>query len=328
MNIACLTFTQSGTRIAARILSGFDGHAEVFTRFDYKKNLSRIFEEYDGVIFISSTGIAVRLCAPFLRDKIHDPAVVVVDDLGRYAISLVSGHLGGANALAQEIATILGCQPIITTASDGRGIEAVDLFVKRNNLIIENLNDAKIITAMMVEGRPIKLISEIDARIGYEHLVDENFKGCIYVTSQNQVNCNVPYCILRPKNLNVGIGCRRGKTKEEILDAITQSFQNNNLNLKSIRSIATIEVKKDEVGIIETCNVLNCELKIYTIEEIRDVQHLFLASEYVQSKVSVTAVCEPCAYLAGGEIIVGKTVINGVTIAVAKNPTNPANIHK
>jgi cobalt-precorrin 5A hydrolase len=316
--IACFTFTQNGEQIAAQIQSRYHEHIDVFTKVDYKEHLPRVFTEYDRLVFISSTGIAVRLCAPLLKDKTSDPAVVVVDDLGRYAISLVSGHLGGANELAQKIAKVLNCQPIITTASDGRGIEAVDLFAKRNNLFIENLNDAKIMTAMMVEGHPIRLISEIDARIGYDNIVDDNPAGCIYITSQNQVNSDIPYCILRPKNLNVGLGCKRGKTKEEILRAITQVFQEHNLHLNSIKTIATIEMKQDEVGIIETCHELGCELKIHLNEEIHKVQHLFPASELVQSAVGVTAVCEPCAYLAGGELIVGKTVVDGVTVAVAR----------
>jgi cobalt-precorrin 5A hydrolase len=324
LKIACLTFTQSGEQIAATIRTAFrklgsgETQVDIFTKNDYKEHLHDIFREYTGIVFISSTGIAVRLSAPFLQDKTRDPAVVVVDDLGRYAISLISGHLGGANDLTNEIADILDCQPIITTASDGRGIEAVDLFAKRNNLFIENLNDAKIITAMMAEGHPIRLISEIDARIGYDNIVDDNPAGCIYVTSQDQVNCDVPYCILRPKNLNVGLGCRRGKTKEEILKAITQVFQKHNLHLNSIKAIATIDVKKDEVGILETCKALLCELHFYTREDIKQVQHHFSTSQWVQSTIGVFAVCEPCTYLAGGELIVEKTVIDGITVAVSR----------
>jgi cobalt-precorrin 5A hydrolase len=324
LKIACLTFTQSGEQIAATIRTAFrklvsgGAQVDIFTKSDYKEHLHDIFREYTGIVFISSTGIAVRLSAPFLQDKTRDPAVVVVDDLGRYAISLISGHLGGANDLANEIANILDCQPIITTASDGRGIEAVDLFAKRNNLFIENQSDAKIITAMMVEGQPIRLISEIDARIGYDSIVDDNPAGCIYVTSQEQINCDVPYCILRPKNLNVGLGCRRGKTKEEILRAITQVFQEHNLNVNSIKTVATIDVKKDEAGILETCEALQCELHFYTREDIKQVQHRFSASELVQSTIGVSAVCEPCAYLAGGEIIVEKTIIDGITVAVTR----------
>lgn len=316
--IACISFTQNGTRLAEKIRSAFHGQVDVFTKDTYKSNLSGIFETYGGIIFISSTGIAVRLSAPFLQDKTHDPAVVVVDDLGRFAISLVSGHIGGANELARRIAEILNCQPIITTASDGRGIEAIDLFAQRHDLFIENLEDAKTITAMMVGDKPIKLISEIPVTLNYQQVVEQNPAGCIYVTSQKYVECALPHCLLRPKNLNVGIGCKRGKTQEEILKAIRQIFQVHNLSLNSIKTFATIDRKRGETGLLDICKTLQRPLKCFTKEEIQQVQYRFPASSLVQSKVGVSAVCEPCAYLAGGKIIVGKTIIDGVTVAVAR----------
>jgi cobalt-precorrin 5A hydrolase len=281
-------------------------------------HLHPIFQEYDGIVFISATGIAVRLSAPFLQDKTLDPAIVVVDDLGRYAISLVSGHLGGANDLAQVLAHILDCEPIITTASDGRGLEAIDLFAKRHGFLIENMRHAARITTLMVEGAPIQLLSEVPASIHYHNLVDEAPAACIYVTSQNSVDCDLPHCLIRPRILNVGIGCMRGKTKEGILRAIAQVFQDHNLTINSIKAIATIEIKKDEPGILETCETLGCELKIYTTDQIKQVQHLFSQSQFVQSQIGIPAVCEPCAYLAGGEIIVKKTALDGVTVAVAR----------
>jgi cobalt-precorrin 5A hydrolase len=327
-NIACIAFTQNGERLAEKVRRAFDGAVDVLTKDSYKAELPQVFETFDGIVFIASTGIAVRLSAPFLQDKTRDPAVVVVDDLGRYAISLISGHLGGANALAEEIASFLGCQPIITTASDGRGFEAVDLFAQRNHLIIENPEDAKTITAMMVDEQPcsammvdeqpITLKSEIPVIWNYPYFVEQGTAGYVYITSQHSIVCDLPYCILRPRNLNVGIGCRRGKTHDEILAAIKQVFQVHNLSLKSIKALATVDIKRDEQGLIEAGDTLQRPIKCYTKEEIQQVQHRFAASAFVQSTIGISGVCEPCAYLAGGEIIVGKTVINGITIAVAK----------
>lgn len=316
--IACVAFTQNGERLAEKVRTAFDGDVEVLKKSSYKAELPRLFKTFDGIVFISSAGIAVRLSAPFLRDKTRDPAVVVVDDLGRYAISLISGHLGGANVLAQEIASILGCQPIITTASDGRGFEAVDLFVQRNHLVIENLENAKTITALMVDEQPITLKSEIPVIWNYPYFVEQHPAGYMYISSQHSIACDLPHCILRPKNLNIGIGCRRGKTHGEILAAISQVFQAHNLSLKSIKALATVDIKHDEQGLVEAGNTLQCPLKCYTKEEILYVQHRFTVSEFVQSTLGVSGVCEPCAYLAGGELIVRKTIIDGITIAVAK----------
>lgn len=315
---ACITFTRYGVSLAEKIRAGLEGEVETLTKDTYRAALPRIFETCDGIVFIASTGIAVRLCVPFLQDKTHDPAIVVIDDLGRYAISLLSGHLGGANALAQKIAAILGAQPVITTASDARGLEAVDLFAQRNHLCIENLKDAKTITAMMVGEQPISVVSEIPLTWNYPYLVEQQAVGYVYVTSQQTVNCDQPHCILRPKSLNVGIGCRRGKTQEDILTALSQVFQSHNLSLKSIKALATVNIKRDEQGLIEASKTLNCPLAFYSKEKIQQVQQRFAASPLVQVKIGVAGVCEPCACLAGGRLIVGKTVMNGVTIAVAK----------
>ncbi len=318
LKIACLAFTESGIRLAENIQSNFSDQVDLFTKGNYKKHLMRIFEEYQGIVFLSSTGIAVRLSAPFLRDKTRDPAVVVVDDLGRYAISLISGHLGGANALTRQIADILRCQPIITTASDGRGFEALDLFAQKHGLVIENLHDLKVIAGMMADGKPIRVISEISPRIDYPHVVGAEAEGCIYVTSQNMVTSDLPYCVLRPKNLHIGIGCRKGKSTQAILDAISRVFREHHLSLKSLRSLATIEAKRSEVGILEAGKQLGVTMRIFSYEEIHQVQDRFASSRFVRTAIGVTAVSEPCAYLAGGKIIVGKTAIHGITIAVAK----------
>lgn len=315
---ACITFTRNSSELAEKIRAGLNGEVEILTKETYKSALPRIFATCDGIVFIASTGIAVRLCAPFLQDKTHDPAIVLIDDLGRYAISLLSGHLGGANALAQEIAAILGAQPIITTASDGRGFEAVDLFAQRNHLIIENLKDVKTMTAMMVDEQPITLVSEISVTWNYPYFVEQQAVGYVYVTSQQMVICDRPHCILRPQNLHIGIGCRRGKPLEGILTAISQVFQSHNLSLKSIKILATIDIKQSEQGLVEASKTLNCPLQFYSKEEIQQVQQRFAVSPLVQAKIGVTGVCEPCAFLSGGELIVGKTAINGVTIAVAK----------
>lgn len=319
MKIACFAFTDSGFKIAKILEEKLKEEVKVFEKQgECKKHVEEAFREYDALVFISSTGIAVRLIAPFVKSKTKDPAVVVVDDLGRYSISLLSGHLGGANELADTIGSLINAVPIITTASDGRGIEAVDMFAKRNGFIIESMEDAKKITSLMVNNRPIKLVSEIPVSINYGNTNSENPEGYIAVTSKEIGFYEGPCCILRPRNLNIGIGCRRGKTKEEILYAINEIFKTNNLSLKSVRSAGSVEIKKDEKGIIEACIELGIEYKTFTCEEIKKVEDRFSGSEFVLKNVGVASVSETSAYLLGGEIIVPKTAVNGVTVAVSK----------
>lgn len=318
MKIACLSFTRYGDKLAESIKKDLPEEVDVFDKSSYQDVLPRIFKEYDAIVFISSTGIAVRLAAPFLISKTEDPAIVVIDDTAKFAISLVSGHLGGANELAKTLADVLNCQPVITTASDNRGIEAVDLFAKRHQLVIEDMQSVKNITAMMVDGKRIGFYSPYPEKINYTNLVRNHPEGCIFVDSAEKIDCSVPYCLLRPKVLYVGIGCRQGKSSDEILAAVHQVFRINNLSLKSIDSLATIELKKDEPGIKQACKVLGCQLTIFPVEQILTIEQHFEQSDFVRETTGVGAVSEPCAVLSGGNLIVKKQMIDGITIAVAK----------
>lgn len=343
MKIAVISFTSSGKEISEKIkkkLSVLDSSKlydviEITKQtFDDKvsNHMEDIFSLYDAIIFIASTGIAVRLIAPFVNSKTSDPAVIVIDDLGKYAISLLSGHIGGANELTLEISGILKSKAIITTASDGRGIDAIDVFAKRNNFYIEDMKMAKVLTALMVEGKRIKLISEVDVKINYENIEyvknEDFFEGIIVVSSDQNIEQYLnkeedrPVCILRPKNLNIGIGCRRGKTKDEIKFGIEEVFKDNNLSLNSVRNIGTIDIKHDEVGIIEVSKELNAEMILFSKSDIEGVSDKFDKSKFVKSNVGVTSVSEPSAYLLGKEMIVYKKIFSGVTIAVSRSEKN------
>lgn len=339
MKIACLTFTKNGEEVADRILTSHKSNNSLMTQVDIYKNndipegvrgvLSQIVKNYDGIVFICASGIAVRMITPFIRDKRSDPAVVVVDDLGRYSISLLSGHLGGANQLASYIASLIKAQPVITTASDGRGIEAVDMYAKRMGYIIDDMDSAKKLTMMMINGERIGFFSETGGVIHYDNLIfihslsevnrlENEVEGFVCVTSLKDINCDMQSCILRPKDLNIGIGCRRGVKAEGIIKAISTVLLENNLSEKCIKNIATAEIKKDEEGIIKACKYFNCHMKVYSLEEIKRVEDRFLKSDFVREKIGVSSVCEPCSYLSGGEVIVGKTKLNGITVAVSK----------
>ncbi|EGC76826.1 cobalamin biosynthesis central domain-containing protein [Treponema denticola] len=172
--IAVYSFTEKGNLLGEK-LSGLDSQIEHFynakTAGGIRSLIPDDFKNRDALIFISSTGIAVRMIKDYIKDKTQDPAVLVIDDLGRFVISLLSGHLGGANALTEKIAKLLGAVSVITTASDGRNIEAVDLFAQKNNYAILSMEDAKVITSLMVDGKAIGFCSEDKAPpINYPHL--------------------------------------------------------------------------------------------------------------------------------------------------------------
>ena len=319
MKLACLSFTRFGETLAQKISQGVEDEVHCFSADTYKDQLNRIMEEFDGIVFISSTGIAVRMIAPHLTSKTTDPAVVVIDDTAKFAVSLVSGHIGGANELTRKLADLLGCQAVITTASDNRGIEAVDLFAHRHHLVIEDLNAVKQITAMMVDGKRIGFYSPCRETIDYPNLVKNHPEGCIFVDIAEKIDCSTPYCLLRPRVLHIGIGCRHGKPTDQIMAAIEEVFKAHNLSLKAVRSIATIDLKANEHGIRQACNLLDCELNVYPIEQIKSIETHFDQSDFVKEITGVGAVAEPCACLAGGKVIVPKQIIDGITIAVSQS---------
>ena len=336
MKVACVSFTDKGKIIGDKFKSI---NEEKYTIHHYenskeksgiKKLISNLWNEYDALIFISSTGMAIRLIQPYIKNKTIDPAVVVVDDTGKFSISLLSGHLGGANELAKWIGNKIIAIPVITTASDNRNIEAVDLFAKKNNYHIDNIKALTKVSAMMVNEKNIGFYSEDDKIIDYPNLeiiqdlenIDSNIQGAIIVSSQKIKPLNVPHVILRPKNINVGIGCRKGVDGERIIEAIKQAFEEADISTKSIKAIGTIEVKKDEKGIIEASKHFNCPLNIFTIDQIKNIEDKFEKSQFVKDTIGVYSVSEPSAYLLGGTLIARKSKYNGITISISKEIKN------
>ncbi len=335
MKIACISFTQQGKEIGEKLVKSSSKNNKYIVHHFINDEIHRgikarmdfFVNEYDGLIFISATGIAIRFMHPYIINKILDPAVVVVDDGGNFSISLLSGHIGGANRLAQWVGDIIGAIPVITTASDNRGVESIDLFAMKNNYHMEDMGAVKDITAMMVNKNKVGFYSELKEVIKYDNLKildnfqgkDHSIQGVIIVSSQKRID--IPYekhCRLIPKNINIGIGCRRRMEGKRIIEAIENILTQLNLSSKGIKAIGTIEVKKGEIGIIEACNHFNCPLKIFTLEEIKKVEDKFPKSEFVKKAIGVYSVSEPSAYLLGGKMLTGKIKIDGITISVAK----------
>ncbi|MDR7855772.1 cobalt-precorrin 5A hydrolase [Tissierella sp.] len=341
MKIACLSFTEKGKILGDKLKS-----LDIESKFHvihhlYNKDihggikgfLSSSWDEYDGFVFISSTGIAVRMINPYIKDKSIDPAIVVIDDCGRFSISLLSGHLGGANELSKWIGEMINAIPVITTASDNRNIESLDMFAQKNKYYIEDMEAIKNITAMMVNGKSIAFYSEEDKIIDYPNLqvlslkdvilneITSGVEGMIIISSANLENQDndIPIAYLRPKNINIGIGCRKGIEGRRIIEAIETTLGQVNLSDRSIKAIGTVEVKKDEKGIIEAAEYFNCPMKIFTIDEIKEVEDNFDKSQFVKDTIGVYSVSEPAAYLLGGNLIAKKAKYNGITISISKD---------
>ena len=319
--------------------------------------VAEIFRSYPALIFISAAAVAVRAIAPCLEGKDRDPAVVVVDEGGRFAISLLSGHLGGGNELTEKIAALLGAQAVITTATDARGLPAFDDLARKWGWAIENLSDLKHISAALLEGREVILYSRQapgDAVQGerspvgsLEEILAGEPAGNIWITEKPEelsrarhgaviidnrlekwpVPGGVPRIILRPKNVAVGVGCRKGVPAEEIIRAVEHAFREAGLSLESLNCLASGEFKAAEEGLIEAARSLGVPLKIFRQKEIaaalkEEALEGTRRSSFVEEQVGVGAVAEPCAVLASGrrQTALPSKRGNGIIVALAEGP--------
>lgn len=339
-DIAIICPSPKGKEIALRLEKNLGAKLYIKEKSENSKdfNLSIITQKAmkasKGLIFISSTGIAVRAIAPFLEGKDKDPGVVAVDLSGKYAINILSGHLGGGNDLTVKIAEILGAQPIITTATDNLGIIAPDVLAKNNNLIIEDLKKAKYIASLLVDGKTVGVkddYKELQITKGYEE-IKELQENSIWITHNlkfistskeefgdevqvEELNYSKILKLIK-KDLVLGIGCRRNTSYEKLYDFVMSSLIKYNLDIKAVAAIVSVEVKKDEEGIIKLAEKINCPFKTFTKEEIKTVEDKYEKSEFVFKTLGITGVCEPSVDLAGAEVVISKVKKDGMTLAI------------
>jgi len=224
-------FSECGAALAARIALSLDAQAwapEKYIREGMKIMPSlemwtkKCFRDAEALVFVSACGIAVRAIAPHIGHKAEDPAVVVLDDTGRHVISLLSGHLGGANDLALKIAAITGGEEIITTATDVHGVTAIDVWAPRNNCTIENLAESKKISSEIINGHTVGVAIT-------EQILPAPWPVTLW---------------LRPKNLVLGIGCRKNIGSEILGEAVDDFLENAGVSILSLCAVASIDLKK------------------------------------------------------------------------------------
>jgi len=316
--------TDNGFKLAQRLTALFP-EAETI-RFK-SGELTKIWHSTGKVVFIMATGIVVRAVAPLLKDKRTDPAIVVLDEKGSYVISLLSGHIGGANELAGEIAGYLGAEAVITTASDIQGKLALDLWAMEKDLYIEDTEKLKKISAKIVNGKRINLKVEYslnNAQIPKEFTIVDSAEEADVIISHRDMNQDALF--LRPKTLVAGIGCNRGTAKAEIEEAIKTALRRENLSFHSLRNLATIDIKKDEKGLLEFAGVNGLDIDFFTKDELNSaaIAHNIKGSKEVEAATGAVAVAGPAAVLSakkgsnGFTILTSKEKRGNVTLALAK----------
>lgn len=280
----------------------------------------------DGFVFVGATGIAVRAVAPFVKSKASDPAVVVLDDMGRFAIPLLSGHLGGANELAERIAGICGGQAVITTATDIHGKFAVDMFAKKQGLMISDLKKARAVSSAVLRGESIGFFSDfpVEGDLPKELALGQVWGENLWITMYEGKRKGIFSRALRlvPVLLILGIGCRKGIQRAAVEKAVTQVLEKQKLSERAVLACATIDLKKEEPGLLEFAENRTIKFFTYSAEALRREKGSVSPSAFVEEVTGVDNVCERAALacageLGGGRLLVKKEAIDGVTIAVA-----------
>lgn len=304
-----------------------------------------IFDKYEYILFIMATGIVVRTIAPLVTSKFSDPAILVTDEKGSNIISLLSGHMGGANEMTLHISDLINSNPVITTATDINKKSSLDIIAKKLNGHIVNFRDNVLdVNAMLVNGDAVGLYIDgeynIDTR-GFTVLdnskslessisSDEELKKInlnTIVVISNKENLQIDkyyedkYRIIKvtPRDIVIGIGCRRDTESHLLQDSLEDFLIKNNIDINSIKEIGSIEVKKDEKAIIDLSENLNVPFRVLSVEEISQVDYLFEKSEWVKKSVGVYSVAEPAAHLlSDGNVIIEKNKYKGITFSVGR----------
>lgn len=302
--------------------------------------LELLYPAYDAFIVVMAAGIAVRLFAPLLRGKGLDPAVVVMDEKGEYAVSLLSGHAKGANELAVMAAAVTGGRAVITTATDVQKTLAADLLAQRWGMACEPPGAVKAVNAALANGekvvffveKPGWTVAECPENVVFyplnDHLGPKTGwpmpSAAVFVTNRvfkPPFPPGVACLFLRPKNLIAGVGCKAGVTAGEVAGAVVKVLEAAGLSPAGLKTLASVSAKRPEEGLWAAAKILGAGMVFYSPQELLAGKDRFSQSNFVKEKVGVGAVCEPAAWLAAGRppaLLVPKTVCGRVTVAVAE----------
>lgn len=327
MKIAAIAFTKNGGKIVKMLVKeiGAKGyiiskhHTDGLEKFDNLSSLIKdIFGKYNALVFVGACGIAVRAIAPYIKDKSKDPAVVAVDEKGDFAIPILSGHIGGANDLAREIAALTSGIAVITTATDINDKFSVDTFAVKNRLHIGDIKLIKEISSRTLEGQKIGLYTDYELKNVPDYFTDTAEAG-ICISDEDKKPFRITLN-LKPQNVILGIGCK--KNCENVEESILAFLKINSVSVYSVYAVATIDIKKNEQGIVDFCEKYNLPLLTFSAELLTRVEGKFTASEFVKKTVGVDNVCERAVCAAGAELTQPKTPLNGVTLALGRLETN------
>ncbi|HET9966308.1 MAG TPA: precorrin-3B C(17)-methyltransferase [Rubrobacter sp.] len=318
--IGLIAATANGRRNAAHLAGTwpdtrlYEGKAKVA--------LKRAWYECDGIVLFLATGAALRLLAPLLASKQQDPGVVTVDDAGNFVVALCGGHEGGANALAARVADTLGGTPVITTASDSVGFPALDSLGDRLGLRLEGDSDLASVGAALVSGEKVNFVTDrrwplgpLPENVGRK----DEWEAPLILISDRLLETPRPAVVFRPPSLVAGVGCSRGVDAEEILELLLRSLAQAELTEKSVAALASIDVKRDEAGMLQAAEKLDVPIHFHPAEALSVVEAPN-PSELVRDAVGTPSVAEAAVVSSGAELVLEKQKSANATVAIGRLP--------
>lgn len=349
IRIAIIAVTEKGKNTAEKIASELENVDVFFQKRGIKELTGELFNKYECIIFVSACGIAVRCISPFLKSKFEDPAVLVVDDNGNNVISLLSGHIGGANEITLKIADVLEANPVITTSTDTNKKGALDVIVSKIGGYVENLREsAKLVNSYLVDNKRVGIYfdsdyesekdslnlsgfelidekTEIDAIVKLDALVSVTDKlrcwvdEIIYnIKKDNEEKEDLIYIKLVPRRIALGMGCRKNTETEKMIEEFSIFSALNNIHPAAIVKTGSLIIKKDEKCMIDLSKALCAEFNLFDVDEICTCDYMFDKSEFVKKNTGVYSVAQPSAYLLSGNVISDKYKNNGTTFAFGR----------
>ena len=334
MKLAILSVSKKGYDLSLKIKNELDNDSTIIKcdiyHKDVKNNFNLLFYEYDAIIAIMASGILIRSISHLLESKTTDPAILNIDDNGNFVISMLSGHLGGANKLTYKIAELINATPVVTTSTDVNKKLGIDVLASDLYLSIDNTKEILYFNKSILDGKKISFT--LNSNENYDYLLDYLSNNTLEIdvtinfsselnNGEIEAECDNHKILLKPQIIVFGIGCRRGKTSSEIKKAIQTVSNDLNIDISRINMFASAEIKKDEKGILDLSKELKIPVSFVDLDKLKlfksnDIQE----SEFVMSKFGIPGVCEPSALIAAGygsKLIYKKTAFDGVTISVA-----------
>ncbi len=285
------------------------------------------FRMHGRHVFVAACGIVVRLLCPLLTGKASDPAVAVLDQDGRFCVSLLSGHLGGANALALEVAGLTGGQAVITTATDAAGLPSADMLVSERGLVLADTGAVKTVNAALLEGRSVQVrdpggwLGELDGE-HYRPVTDAQWRDSepgIWVDWRSTRPAGA--LAAHPRCLWVGVGCRKGASADEIFTLVGETLHCAGLAPEAVAGWATVEEKRGEAGLLEAAARFGAELRFFGKNDLAAFE-VPNPSQAARRYLGVDSVCEAAALAAsgGGRLVAEKRKSARATAAAALAP--------